>query len=132
LRVNPGAGLTIPCCTDEAFSLGATTIWTPGAIDRRCSRRYRQRLRNGIKLLVVAIANAQQTFDAWIALGLIVEEQRGDKAALEAALATLARAGYRAIHAGAETQMKDRGERDTGRGNRNLALKSLAANADPA
>jgi hypothetical protein len=74
-------------------------------------RRYRQRLRNGTKLLVVEIANAKQTFDSWVALGLLSEEQRaaGDKAALEAALATLARAGYRAIQTGAETQMKDRG-----------------------
>jgi hypothetical protein len=97
------------------------------AIDRRCSRRYRQRLRNGTKLLVVEIANATQTIDSWIALGLISEEQRGDEPALEAALATLARAGYRTIHAGAETQMKGRGERDTGKGNRNLALTSQAA-----
>jgi hypothetical protein len=63
-------------------------------------RRYRQRLRNGTKLLVVEIANATQTIDSWIALGLLSEEQRGDKAALEAALATLARAGYRAIQTG--------------------------------
>ena len=72
------------------------------AVDRKCSRRYRRRRRNGIKLLVVKIASAEQTVDSWIALGLLSEEQRGDNAALEAALARLCRAGCHAIQAGAE------------------------------
>ena len=72
-------------------------------VSRHRSRRYRRRRRNGIKLLVVEIASAEQTVDSWIALGLLSEEQRGDNAALEAASATLCRAGYHAIQAGAET-----------------------------
>jgi hypothetical protein len=60
------------------------------------------RRRNGIKLLVVEIASAEQTVDSWIALGLLSEELRGDIAALEAALAPLCRAGYHAIQAGVE------------------------------
>jgi hypothetical protein len=56
------------------------------AIDRKGMRRYRRRLRNGAKLLVIEIANAAQTIDSWVALGLLSEEQRNDKAALEAAL----------------------------------------------
>ena len=73
------------------------------AVARKCSRRYRMRRRNGTKVLRVEIADAEQTLDAWVRLGLINDAQRSDNAAIEAALGTLARAGYRAIKSGTET-----------------------------
>ena len=67
---------------------------------RRYSRCYRRRQRAGTKLLSIEIAQAEQTIAAWVALGLLTEDQRNDDAAIEAAIARLCRAGFRAIEAG--------------------------------
>jgi hypothetical protein len=69
---------------------------------RRYSRRYRRRQRAGTKLLRIEIANAEQTIAAWIALGLISEDQRNDDKAVEAAVARLCQIGFRVIAARAK------------------------------
>jgi hypothetical protein len=66
---------------------------------RRYSRRYRRRQRAGTKLLSIEIAHAEQTIAAWVTLGLLTEDQRNDDRAIEAAIARLCRAGFRAIEA---------------------------------
>ena len=66
---------------------------------RRYSRRYRRRQRAGTKLLSIEIAHAEPTIAAWVALGLLTEDQRNDDRAIEAAIARLCRAGFRAIEA---------------------------------
>ena len=67
---------------------------------RRYSRCYRRRQRAGTKLLSIEIGHAEQTIAAWVALGLLTEDQRNDDRAIEAAIAQLCRAGFRAIEAG--------------------------------
>ena len=67
---------------------------------RRYSRRYRRRQRAGTKLLSIEIGHAEQTIAAWVALGLLTEDQRDDDRAIESAIAQLCRAGFRAIEAG--------------------------------
>jgi hypothetical protein len=62
----------------------------------------RQRRRNGIKVLIIEVANAEQTLDAWIELGLLSETQRNDPKSISVALAVLARAGARSLREGSE------------------------------
>jgi hypothetical protein len=78
------------------------------AVARKCSRRYRARQRNGTRCLHIEITNAEQTLDAFIRVGVLQAERRNDDAAIEAAIATLCRAGYRAFKSRAETCVVDR------------------------
>ena len=73
------------------------------AIARKCSRRYRQRRRNGAKCLRIEISNWAATLDAFVRAGVLGEQQRNDPAAIETAIARLCRAGFHAIEAEPET-----------------------------
>jgi hypothetical protein len=46
---------------------------------------------------------------AWVALGLLTEDQRNDDRAIEAAIARLCRAGFRAIEAGSSMHQQGLG-----------------------
>ena len=69
------------------------------AVARKCSRRYRQRRRNGIKTLRIEISSWAATLDAFVKAGVLGEQQRTDRAAIEVAIARLCREGYRALMA---------------------------------
>jgi hypothetical protein len=64
---------------------------------RDCQRRHRQRQRKGARCLRIVISSAEQTLSAFVRIGVLAEGQ--DDRAIEAAIAQLCRAGFRAIEA---------------------------------
>jgi hypothetical protein len=69
------------------------------AVDRKCSRRYRQRRRNGIRTLRIEISNWTRTVAAFVKAGLLSEDQRADPdpVAVEKIIAQLCRRGFAAL-----------------------------------
>ena len=67
---------------------------------RDCQRRHRQRQRKGARCLRIVISDAERTLDALVRVGVLLSERRNQDAAIEAAIAQLCRAGFRAIEAG--------------------------------
>ena len=56
---------------------------------------------NGKALAVCALcSSAEQTLSAFVRIGVLAQDQRNDDRAIEAAIAQLCRAGFRAIEAG--------------------------------
>ena len=73
------------------------------AVARKCSRRYRMRRRNDTRCLLIEIAHATQTLDAFVNIGVLAEERRNDDRAIEAAISVLCKRGYSAIKAERQT-----------------------------
>jgi hypothetical protein len=64
---------------------------------RQCARRYRARRQNGARCLRIEISNVERTLDAFVRIGVLAEERRNDKRAIEAAISALCQRGYSAI-----------------------------------
>jgi hypothetical protein len=65
--------------------------------------RCRKRKQAGARCVRIEVMDWAETVDAFVKLGVLAEERRNDDEAIEAAIATLCRAGFRAIKAGTET-----------------------------
>ena len=66
-------------------------------------QRCRARKQAGAHCVRIEVTDWAETLDAFIKIGVLAEERRKDDTAIEAAIATLCRAGFRAIKAGTET-----------------------------
>ena len=62
--------------------------------------RHRRRKREGMRILQIEVSN--RISKGFVGLGVLTADRRNDSAAIEAAIATLCRAGCRAISAGTE------------------------------
>ena len=78
---------------------------------RRLMRSYRLRRGAGAKCLTIEVSDWSATLDAFIAAGVLSDEQRADRKAIGHAIATLCRRGHAAL-------MTDRAEATTATGKR--------------
>jgi hypothetical protein len=65
--------------------------------------RCRKRKQAGAHCVRIEVTDWAETLDTFVKLGVLPAERRNDDEAIEAAIATLCRAGFRAIKAGTET-----------------------------
>jgi hypothetical protein len=74
--------------------------------NRDRQRLFRQRQHNNVRCLRISITNATATVAAFVRLGLLMEAEKDDDRAIEAAIAHLCRAGFCAIQAAQDENSK--------------------------
>ena len=62
-------------------------------------QRSRARKQGGARCVRIEVTDWAETLDAFVRIGVLAEDQRNDDRAIEAAIAQLCRAGFRAIEA---------------------------------
>ncbi|WP_439370954.1 hypothetical protein [Bradyrhizobium sp. DASA03120] len=62
-------------------------------------QRCRARKQSGARIVRIEVTDWAETLDAFVPIGVLAAEQRNDDTAIEAAIAQLCRAGFRAVEA---------------------------------